>query len=225
MSAPGYSPQPGIASTPSGIKNGPMTLRHAIETTFSGRAFLRPLFYAYPEGLRFELSEGETAIGLFLSAHRKASTICADIFDGNDSLTVCLHCYHFDESRFSYRQILKSLSDAGIDIPAVREFWLEGRDEEGVSSVYLAFEAPVHLLPNLLWCALVSDFGSIEPKPGGSWYLFNLQKGLLVFPYDDRGMDVVGPNRDLLAMLYRKYGAYLLDHDMPTMRQSFEADA
>jgi hypothetical protein len=200
-----------------------MTLRHAIEATLSGRAFLRRLFYAYPDGLRFELSEGETAIGLFLSAHRKASEICAEIFDDTGILTVCLRCYHYDESRFSYRQILRSLSDAGIEIPAVREVWMTGRDDDGVSSVLLAFEAPAALLSNLLWCALASDFGSIKPSPGCSCYLFNLERGLVVYPYDDRGMDVVGPNRDLLAMLYRKYGAYLLDHDMPAMRRSFES--
>jgi hypothetical protein len=199
-----------------------MTLRHAIETTFSGRAFLRPLFYAYPDGLRFRLSEGETAIGLFLSAHRKASEICAEIFDGNGSLTVCLRCYHHDESRFSYRRILKSLSDAGIKIPAVREVWMTDRDDDGMSSIFLAFEATAHLLPNLLWCALASDFGSIKPNPGCSYYLFNLQEGLLAFPYDDRGMDVVGPNRDLLTMLYRKCGTYLLDYDRPVMQRSFE---
>lgn len=202
-----------------------MTLRHAIETTFSGCAFLRPLFYSYPDGLRFELSEGGTAIGLFLSAHRKASEICADIFDSKGCLTVCLRCYRYDESRFSYRQILRSLSDAGIEIPAVREVWMTGHDDEGVSSLFLAFEAPAVLLSNLLWCALASDFGSIKPNPVCSCYLFNLERDLVVFPYDDRGMDVVGPNRDLLVMLYRKYGAYLLDHDMPTMRQSFEGDA
>ncbi|MBL8263558.1 MAG: DUF3885 domain-containing protein [Xanthomonadaceae bacterium] len=202
-----------------------MTLRHAIETTFFGRAFCRPLFYAYPDGLRFELSEGETAIGLFLSAHRKASEICADIFDRQEKLTVCLHGYHFDETRFSYRQKLRSLSAAGIDIPALREIWQTEVDEEGVSSVFLAFEAPVDRLPNLLWCALASDFGSIKPNPGCSWYLFNLEKGLLVHPYDDRGMDVVGPNRDLLAMLYRKHGTYLLDYDRPAMRRSFEDEA
>lgn len=117
-----------------------MTFRHTIETTFSGRAFLRPLFYSCLDGLRFELSEGETAIDRFLSAHRKASEICADIFDENDRLTVCLHSYHYDESRFSYRDVLRSLSDAGIRIPALRQMWSTGRDNEGLSSVYLAFE-------------------------------------------------------------------------------------
>ncbi len=199
-----------------------MTFRHAIETNFSGRAFLRPLFYSCPDGLRFELSQGETAIVRFLSAHRKASEICADVFDGNDNLTVCLHCYHCDESRFSYRDVLRSLSDAGIRIPALREVWSTDRDDEGLSSIHLAFEAPVNRLPNLLWCALASDFGSIEPRPSCNVYLFNLEKNLLAFPYDDRGMDVVGPNRELLAMLYRKHGAYLLDHDMAAMRRSFE---
>ena len=45
-----------------------MDLKHEIETIFEGRAFLRPLFYNYPGGLRFELAEGGTAIEQFLLA-------------------------------------------------------------------------------------------------------------------------------------------------------------
>jgi hypothetical protein len=43
----------------------------------------------------------------------------------------------------------------------------------------------------------------------------------MVFPYDDRGMDVVGPNRSLLAGLYSKHHRYLLGHDLPAMKATF----
>jgi hypothetical protein len=39
-----------------------MQLQKEIEAIFEGKAFLRPLFYSYPGGLRFELSEGGSAI-------------------------------------------------------------------------------------------------------------------------------------------------------------------
>ncbi|MHC8338757.1 DUF3885 domain-containing protein [Pseudomonas sp. HLT2-19-2] len=43
--------------------------------------------------------------------------------------------------------------------------------------------------------------------------------------YDDRGMDVVGPNKDLLSQLYRQHHTYLLDYDRHTMDTTFAGPA
>nr|WP_279564018.1 DUF3885 domain-containing protein [Pseudomonas koreensis] len=47
----------------------------------------------------------------------------------------------------------------------------------------------------------------------------------MVFPYDDRGMDVVGPNKNLLLQLYRLHHTYLLDYDRHTMDTTFSGPA
>lgn len=197
-----------------------MNYRIAIEETFLGRAFLRPLFYSYPGGLRFELSEGGHAIDQFLTAHHKASKVCRDIFSGKDNLTICLRVSCFQESKFTYRSNLRDLADAGIKIPRSRFLWLEEVAEDCL--LLVAFSASTILLPRLLWCALSADFGSIRPRPLCSVYLFNLDARVMAFPYDDRGMDVVGPNSSLLERLYRKHGVYLLEHDREAMRASFD---
>lgn len=67
-----------------------MNLRREIETRFDGKAFQRPLIDAYPQGLRFRLSEGGSTIEQFLCAMRKAIEICSDIFDLNGTLVVCI---------------------------------------------------------------------------------------------------------------------------------------
>ena len=51
----------------------------------------------------------------------------------------------------------------------------------------------------------------------------SLPQQVLIHPYDDRGMDVVGSNRPLLARLYANYGSYLLDYDRKIMAATFEA--
>jgi hypothetical protein len=198
-----------------------MNHRIAIEETFLGRAFLRPLFYSYPGGLRFELSEGGHAIDQFLTAHHKATEICRDIFSGIDNLTICLRVYYFQESAFTYRSTLRELANAGIKIPRSRSIWVEEIAED--CSLLVAFSASTTLLPRLLWCALSADFGLIHPRPLCSVYLFNLDAHVMAFPYDDRGMDVVGPNPSLLEGLYRKHSAYLLEHDREAMRASFDS--
>ncbi len=205
-----------------------MDFQLAIEQIFEGQAFARPLFYGIPGGLRFELSESGSAIEQFLMAMDKARVICATIFDSSDSLVVCLRCWA-QASPFAYRNTLAALRAADIVIPAERMIWIETVPEsdwldEGVDErwLHLAFHAPVSLLPNLLWCAFAQDF-SIQPNPHCAVYLFNFERRVMVLPYDDRGMDVVGPNHAFLASIFRQHRQFLLDYDLPTMLATFES--
>lgn len=43
----------------------------------------------------------------------------------------------------------------------------------------------------------------------------------MALPYDDRGMDVVGPNKALLSVLYNKHYQYLLEHDRAEIDATF----
>lgn len=204
-----------------------MSLRTKIEQAFRGKAFVRPLFYEYGQALRFELSEGESAIEQFLSALGRALTICEDIFAPNGSLVVCIRFWH-DSSRFAHREMLRELRAAGIRPPRARCLWDEpvpeddrldeDRDERWAN---IAFSVPGSKLQNLLWCALSHDFGSIRPNPGCLIYLFDLTKEVAVWPYDDRGMDVAGNDPQFLAGLYRKHEKFLLDCDRAAMDANF----
>lgn len=64
-----------------------MNLRAEIDNAFGPQAFARPLFYSWPGGLRFELSETGGMIEQFLTAMRKAITICGDISKGTHRLS------------------------------------------------------------------------------------------------------------------------------------------
>lgn len=205
-----------------------MSLCREIETKFDGKAFQRPLFYAYPQGLRFELSEGGSAIEQFLCALRKALAICSDIFDLNGTLVVCIRFWS-NASLFACRAVIAELHSAGIEFPQKRCVWSEPVEDKSFADatsparwVNIAFEIPTTLLQNLLWCALATDFGNIRPRPGCLVYLIDLKKEILVFPYDDRGMDVVGPNKALLSTLYVKHTHDLLDYVRPQWIQSLQ---
>jgi hypothetical protein len=204
-----------------------MGFRGDIETIFLGKAFMRPLFYSYTGGLRFELSESGTALEQFLLALRKATEICSDIFPVGQTITVCLRVYT-RSNPFDHRSTISSLKSAGIVIPKQREVWLEPIDaddwfEETQPEWWLnvAFDVSATLIQNFLWCALSRDFTSIRPNPGCLVYLFNLKSELIVWAYDDRGMDVVGPNKIALEKLYNKHSRYLLNYDRAVMDATF----
>lgn len=196
-------------------------MKNKIISTFGEKIFLRPLFYQYTGGLRFELSEGGTMLEQFLRALEKANEICQYIFNDNQSIIVCLRTIQHSNI-FAYREILRELVLAGIHIPKSFEYWLENDTDNEIIWLYVAFEMPVNLLKNLLWCALATDFGSIRPNPHCWVYLFDCEKQIAVFPYDDRGMDVVGNNKKQLTKLYQKFNHYLLDYDRATMKATFE---
>jgi hypothetical protein len=194
-------------------------------STFQNKPFTRPYFYNHPGGLRFELSEGGSAINQFLSAMRKATLICQDIFPPDQPITVRLQTYDAARNPFQMRNALAQLHHAGINIPRQRSLWTTPLDPHMADfpglSLHIAFDAPPSLLPNLLWCAFVADFGAIQPRPPCDVFLHNLPDRILVHPYDDRGMDVVGPNHPLLSKLYAKHNPLLLDYDRQAMQATF----
>jgi hypothetical protein len=194
-----------------------VAIRRRIEAVFGERAFARPLFYQYPGGLRFELSTGDMTISRFVSALHTATKICASIFEAEETLIVCLRVTP-EASRFAHRQVLAQLRGANVIIPLDREFWLDSAPFE---QQCIAFEVPRSMLESLLWCALARDFGAIRPRPFCSVYFFDVRKGVMVLPYDDRGMDVVGPNATLLSRLYAEHGQHLLDNDRRVMDATF----
>lgn len=203
-------------------------IREQIRRVFEGKAFDRPLFYSYEGGLRFKLSEGEHFINQFLTAHSKGLEICRYIFSDHDSIKVCLKILGC-EKQASISSVVKQLKIAGVYPDVPREYWTEVDPElesDGESERkywhYIVFGLPKSSLENFLWCAFASDFRSIQPNSSRcDYYLFDIDREILVFPYDDRGMDVVGNNKELLSELYQTFNHYLLDYDRQIMDVSF----
>ena len=205
-----------------------MQIRDLLLEKFGADIFQRPLFYSYPNGLRFELSEGRTWIGQFLSSHSKAMDISSDVFAGCDQFLLCLRS-RIVASAFNSRNLLRQLQEAQIPTSAQRAFWSEPAEkeewEEGsveAWEVTLAFWVPAGLIQNVLWCALANDLG-VSPRLECAAYLVNLQEGLAMYPYDDRGMDIVGPNTEALRGLYNKHHSWLLSYDLPAMQAAYGA--
>lgn len=204
-----------------------MNIRAQIENTFDGKAFKRPLFYNYEGGLRFELSEGGNYLNQFVTAHRKAMEICSQIFSGCQNVTICVRVYG-GKKLLTSLSALRALREAGLYPMSGKEHWTEfdeewHGDEDYVDSLwhYIAFNASCEYIVNALWCALSSDFSRIKPNPRADIYLFNLNKEVMVFPYDDRGMDIIGPNKQFLKEQYGRFGQCLLNYDKEAMDAVF----
>ncbi len=204
-------------------------MRERIEVVFEGKAFLRPLFYNYQGGLRFELSEPGSYTHQFRTALNKSVEICEKVFEPTPELVACLKMF-MEGNAFTARQALRKLKDLGICIPQQREIWTEPPDDEDWVQgdipqywVTIAFPIEKTMLEPLLWSACAKDF-QIEPKAPCSIYFMDLVRGVMALPYDDRGMDIVGPNHTLLSEIFATHRHYLLGYDMDTMRATFAPD-
>lgn len=200
-----------------------MNFRRKIQEIL-GRPYRYALFYDFPGGLRFALSDGGSPLDQALTALGKATTICDDVFRGEENVLVHLGTFA-PASRFGFRKMLREFRIAGISVPKARDVWVETEDDTEDENGYwvsCAFELPTAKLQNLLWCAVATDFASsLRPNPRCRVYLLNLGKGIVVHPYDDCGMDVISRRSSALAGLYERHKDLLLGYDMEAMRETF----
>ncbi len=202
-------------------------MKKAIEDTFGSNAVGHALFYNHPNGLRFELSESgnPSYIHMFLQAYQKAAEITNFMFaDARDlHAAICLYSYG-DGSFLSGLSRFRSIASCGLKIPKSYHTWRNldrvGDEEDDRWRTSIAFKIDRTVIPQLLWGAISSDIG-IRPRLLGDVYLFDLELGILVHPYDERGMDVIGNNLGILRSAYDKFDRYLLDYDREIMRDRF----
>jgi hypothetical protein len=72
----------------------------------------------------------------------------------------------------------------------------------------------------LLWNAITSEM-PIWPSSTDLSFLLHPTKGILLYVYDDRGMDVIGSRPELLRPIYERFDRWLLDSDRTRMAQVF----
>lgn len=211
----------------SGIEATAIT-RAEIEHVFGVEPFANGLFYQHERALRFELSHGTTYIDMFLNAYSRASAIIASALGTISRVGVCL-AFHGRGNLLSSLSAFRELKECGVNVPQAHALW-HCKIEDSVIfesgqhyRSFVCFEIDQPQLRALLWGAIANELG-IRPRVVCDLYFFHTKLGLIAHPYDDRGMDVAGPNQPALQYLYNQHGDWLLDYDRAKMRRAFDAD-
>jgi len=202
-----------------------MRIEQLIQNVFGKTVFERPVFYQNPGGLRFELSEGEDWLEIFSSARKKALEICNVVF-GNEFL-LCVRIYG-GLNLVPVLSVIKDLKRIGLYPDSYKEHWRQRDHEEPLWEAEeigywhtISFRVSKKELDKILWCCFSRDL-AIKPCPQADLFLISIEAGICVWPYDDRGMDVVGPNHKLLSSLFTKFNHYLFDYDLEAMNATFK---
>lgn len=88
----------------------------------------------------------------------------------------------------------------------------------------MSFDVPLSDLFEYLWGTMANKLG-VRPSSCFQLYGYNIDLGVMLHPYDDRGMDVYGPNRDKISGLYAGRRDWLLDYDLTEMNRRYQIDA
>jgi Domain of unknown function (DUF3885) len=189
---------------------------------FGPRAFEFGLFYAN-EGaaLRFELSTGGEYVDMFTQAYDRGREILDHVFRDSDRLVVVAK--FLGAGRLAgHVSVFRALKRCGVRVEAPWSAWTETLEEEWDTEewTHFAFAVEKDALHRLLWGAAAVDLG-IRPRLLCYVYLADPARGILAHPYDDRGMDVIGPNQPLLRELFTRFNDYLLDYDRERMNAWF----
>ena len=184
-----------------------------------------PVFYSHQFALRFEHGQGEFWLDRFVSAKQRASSIAATALDGVAEIRLVIVRPH-DGTALPAEDLARLKNDlAEYELPSIDTFKsqiLPSPDTEFDSTWLGVTEIPRHLVDRAIWAAVAIDFGYLPATPG-RLYIVNLANGLLIHPYDDRGMDVVAPSPEVLDDLYHRFSDWLLDYDRQRMDKMFSA--
>ena len=191
----------------------------------SSERIWHPLFYVYPWGLRFELGvyELDDTLEYVQSAKDRGRRIWDTAFAPEDETLVI-----FDTTPDrALKQELKSCQMQRIR--AQRTCPIPGEDEPDEEPTYFyrhLYRASAKEIP---FDAILKRIVEERTLVGGLWrygsavYFYNRTKKLLFHPYDDRGADLIGPNRESLRPFYRSLNDLLLDYNREDMDRKWKS--
>ena len=182
-----------------------------------------PLFYVYPWGLRFELGvyELDDTAEYVQSAKDRGRRIWDAVFEPEDEVLVI-----FDTT--PDRNVKQELKTCQLQrIRAQRTCPIPGKDMPEEEPTYFyrhLYHAPAKDIPIDAILQRIVD----EYTTGGKWryesavYIYNRTKKLLFHPYDHRGADLIGPDRESLRRYYRELNDLLLDYNRGDMDRKWK---
>jgi hypothetical protein len=208
--------------------------RKFLDDNFKGLRLRKPLFYSCDFGLRFDLQVGETDTDeYFQEVTRRASTIFQTAFDNSDKLFLVFMDYKYKRrkirfSNFTFKQV-DSLEK--IEISYSKEFRLYEPDDKfdvrNIAIIKLTTDRVNN--KNILTAIGHTDFPPRQPRldkngflTGKEIYFVNIDKKLIFHMYDDRGLDIISADKEILRPIYKKHNDWILDYDREQIEKQFE---
>lgn len=204
-------------------------VREFLRVHFSNIQLESPLFFKSQYGLRFDLQVGEVGTEeYFKECLFRATEIFEQAFDESDNVIFYLTDYRWKRRKLRFaNNCFKTISDLSKN--EIEYQTLKNRyGTSDISNVAL-----IKILRNRI--SHTDIFQAIANKdfsrsPGldqygflGSKkiYLINLDKRIIFYMYDDRGLDIIADSRDALTPIYNKFNDWILESNRDQIDRVF----
>ena len=186
--------------------------------------------------LRFELCHGGSYVNMFTRAYDRARHLARAALPSERVIAVIAaypnpSCESGARRRgWSGRNAYDVLQKIGVPTVPYEASWrgyTQPHAEEDLEAIpweHRAVSLSWDQADILLWSNIAHDIGVMPQAPVLS-QLVDVERGVTVHAYDDRGMDITALNPDPIVQLYTQFNAWLLDYDRPRMSYAFEAKA
>lgn len=169
----------------------------------------------------------------FQELAKRASVIFKTAFDNSDQVFLVLKDYKYRRrkirfSNFTFKQIENPQKS---DFSYFKEFGLyDPKDKFDIRNVAIV-KLPVDRInyKNILTAIGNSDFSSRQPRldqygvfTNKEIYFVNIDKKLIFHMYDDRGLDLVSVDKEILRPIYEKHNDWILDYDRIEIDKKFK---
>jgi hypothetical protein len=206
-----------------------------IHQAFGWAGFPDALFFEAEHALRFDLG-GDIAMNplRFLQAMDRARAV-AEVFFQDSQQVSAVACYYSGERRSnSGFAALRALEKIGFDTKfgAVEKVKLDdlsyiSQFGEDLCKYWQVadFNNNTQQFASLFWASISREM-DIQPKARwlDSIYIVDFDRRIAVHVYDDRAMDAISAEPEILQCLFDKFKGWLYETELEVMNQKFGQD-
>ena len=169
----------------------------------------------------------------FQEVTKRASTIFKTAFDNSDKVFLVFMDYKYKRrkikfSNFTFKQIDNLQKNEVSFSKEKRLYELDDKfDIRNIAVIKLTADRINH--KNILTAIGHSDFPPRQPRLDNNGFLtskeiyfVNIDKKLIFHMYDDRGLDLISADKEILRPIYKKHNDWILDYDRKQIDKQFE---
>jgi hypothetical protein len=203
------------------------TLNSYLNNNFKSLKLQSPLFYSWDVGIRFEVGPSDIEVWkdfdnevinnkYFSIASEKAIKIFDHIFHNQDKIIFVYQRFSDGRKKINKRSyILQQINDLGskhIYYSNIKDIY--ELDKKGYCFKRLAVDLYKDEInyQSILEGVINSDFRR-RPSIHGDCFFINKSKNIILYLYDDRGMDIIAKDKTSLESLYSKFNKWIIDYD------------
>jgi hypothetical protein len=192
--------------------------------------------WASPYRLRFALNQGGSYVNMFTVSYDRARCLARAALPSERVIAV-IAAYPNPSKElgatsrgWTGRAAYDVLGEMGVSTTPSEAAWVgytypyDEEDDEARPWEHRAVSVTWHQADILLWSQIAYDMG-VTPQAPVLSKLVDVERGVTVYAYDDRGMDITALSPDPIAELYTRFDSWLLDHDRPRMSEAFALKA